>query len=169
LTQGKDSEGDLAFSLRDACIELGFEKVDDLLDPRGEAGREDISVRIVQPHRAIEVIGRDLEAVQFGAGLHQLGPLLDDELEVFDLEDLFHHGHFLLWFGSGNDRLFGFNRQNRLFLLGFVFCGIEDRLHDGHLFGGRFSVARLQCGIRQLCHFIRCCPADLFWLLARQG
>lgn len=41
---GEDSEGDLAFSFRDACIELGFKKVDDLLDSRGEAGGEDISV-----------------------------------------------------------------------------------------------------------------------------
>ena len=31
LDEGRDSEGDLAFSFHDACIELGFKKVDDLL------------------------------------------------------------------------------------------------------------------------------------------
>lgn len=169
LDEGEDSEGDFAFCLGDACIERGFQKIDDLLDSRGEAGGEDVSVRVVQPHRTIEIVGGNLETVQFGAGLHQLGPLIDDKLEVFDLEDLLHHGHLFLWFGSGNDRLLGFDLQNRLCLLGFAFCGSEDGLHDRHLFGGRFAVSRLQCGIRQLCHVIRCCPADFFRHLARQG
>jgi len=148
LMQGKDSEGDLAFSFGDACIELGFKKVDDLLDARGEAGGEDVSVRVVQPHGAVEVIGRDLEAVQFGAGLHQLGPLLDDELEIFNLEDLLHHGHFFLWFRSRNDRLFGFDLQDRLFLFGLVLGRVKNRLDHGHFFGRGLSVTRLQCCIR---------------------
>ena len=146
--EGRDSEGDFAFSLGDACIERGFKEVDDLLDARGEAGGKDVAVRVIQPHGAVEIIGRDMEAIQFGASLHQLGSLLDDELEIFDLEDLLHHGHFLLWFRNRNDRLFGFNLQDRLFLFGLVFCRVKNRLYHGHFFGRWFSVTRLQCGVR---------------------
>jgi hypothetical protein len=40
----KSSEGDLLFSFGDACIERGFEKLDDFLDARRETGGEDIAV-----------------------------------------------------------------------------------------------------------------------------
>jgi len=43
-TRGEDSEGDLVFSFRDACIERGFQEIDDLFDSRGKAGGEDIPV-----------------------------------------------------------------------------------------------------------------------------
>jgi len=127
---------------------LGLEKVDDLLDPGSEAGGEDVAVRVVQPHRTIEIVGRNLETIQFGAGLDQLGSLFNNQLEVFDLENLLHHGHLFLWLGSRNNRFLGFDLQNRLCLLGLAFCGIEDCLYDRHLFGGRFTVSRFQCGVR---------------------
>ena len=44
LTQGKDSEGDLVFSFRNACIEGGLEKLDDFLDAKCKACGEDIPV-----------------------------------------------------------------------------------------------------------------------------
>jgi len=56
LTQGKDSEGDFVFSFRDACIECGLEKINHFLDSRDEAGSEEISIRVIQPHGAVEVI-----------------------------------------------------------------------------------------------------------------
>jgi len=47
------------------------------------------------PHGAVEIIGCRLEPFQLAAGLDQLRPFFDDQLEVFDLEDLLDQGQFL--------------------------------------------------------------------------
>ena len=46
----------------------------------------------------LKSLDENLEAFQFASGLHQFGPFLDYQLKVFDFEDLFNQGHFLLRF-----------------------------------------------------------------------
>ena len=40
----------------------------------------------------LKSLDENLETLQFRAGLHQLRPFFDDELEIFNLEDLLHEG-----------------------------------------------------------------------------
>lgn len=147
LNEGEDSEGDLAFSFIDACIELGFEEFDDFLDARGKAGSEDVAIGITESHRAVEIIRGDLKAVQFGAGLDQLCPLFYDELEIFDPEDLLHDRHLFARFRGRNDGLLRFCRRISLFLFVLIFDRSEDGLCNFNVLSCRFPVSRFQyCG-----------------------
>ena len=51
----------------------------------GETSGENISIGVIQPHGADEVIGWNLKTFKFRAGLHQFSPFFDDELEIFNL------------------------------------------------------------------------------------
>ena len=107
------SEGDLFPGSGDTFVECRFEKPDHLFDTRGETGGEDISVRVIQPHGTVEIIGCRLETLQFAACLYQLSPFFNDQLEVFDLEDALDQRHLLFKFRSRWNGFFLFSHRCR--------------------------------------------------------
>jgi hypothetical protein len=98
-------EIDPGLNLGDASIEGIPEKIQYLLDSRGEGSRESVSLRIVQPQGAVKVTRGRFETIQFRASLNQLVALFDHQHQVLNLVDPVHHGHF-------PDHVFGFFGQH---------------------------------------------------------